>query len=96
MPVTCERRARGAEARLGDAGPADSMHRIDPYALFLSIAAAAFVWSAIRPVDYGVWIFELSAMNVLPSSPSARYPCGAKKRFDRCVGYWSGPVMRGA
>ena len=36
------------------------MHRIDPYALFLSIAAAAFVWSAIRPVDYGVWIFELS------------------------------------
>ena len=36
------------------------MHRIDPYALFLSIAAAAFVWSAIRPMDYGVWIFELS------------------------------------
>jgi putative membrane protein len=28
--------------------------------LFLSVTAAAFVWSAIRPVDYGVWIFELS------------------------------------
>ncbi len=36
------------------------MRRIDPYFLFLSIVAAAFVWSAIRPLDYGVWIFELS------------------------------------
>ena len=36
------------------------MRHPDPYALFLSVVAAAFVWSAIRPVDYGVWIFELS------------------------------------
>ena len=36
------------------------MRRIEPYTLFLTIAAAAFVWSAIRPMDYGVWIFELS------------------------------------
>ncbi len=36
------------------------MRRTDPYALFLSVTAAAFVWSAIRPKDYGVWIFELS------------------------------------
>jgi len=28
--------------------------------LFLSVTGAAFVWSAIRPMDYGVWIFELS------------------------------------
>jgi putative membrane protein len=34
--------------------------RIDPYALFLSAVAAALVWSAIQPRDYGVWIFELS------------------------------------
>ncbi|HKB06692.1 MAG TPA: DUF2238 domain-containing protein [Candidatus Polarisedimenticolia bacterium] len=36
------------------------MHRIDPYAAFLCAVAAAFVWSAIRPLDYGVWFFELS------------------------------------
>jgi len=36
------------------------MKRPDPYALFLLVVAAAFVWSALRPADYGVWIFELS------------------------------------
>ena len=36
------------------------MRRFDPYAQCLTVIAAAFVWSAIRPKDYGVWIFELS------------------------------------
>lgn len=36
------------------------MRRIDPYAAFLFVVATSFVWSAIRPVDYAVWIFELS------------------------------------
>jgi putative membrane protein len=36
------------------------MRRLDPYAAFVFIVTAAFVWSAIRPTDYGVWIFELS------------------------------------
>jgi len=36
------------------------MRRSDPYAQCLTVIAAAFVWSAIRPKDYGVWIFELS------------------------------------
>jgi len=36
------------------------MRRLDPYSVFLSVVAVAFVWSAIRPVDYGVWFFELS------------------------------------
>ena len=36
------------------------MRRVDPYAAFLVVIATAFVWSAIRPVDYAVWIFELS------------------------------------
>ncbi|PYT16079.1 MAG: DUF2238 domain-containing protein [Acidobacteria bacterium] len=36
------------------------MHRPDPYRTFLAVAAIALVWSAIRPKDYGVWIFELS------------------------------------
>ena len=36
------------------------MRRADPYVLFLGVVAIAFVWSAIRPMDYGVWIFELS------------------------------------
>jgi len=36
------------------------MRRLDPYAVFLSVVAVAFVWSAIRPMDYGVWLFELS------------------------------------
>ena len=36
------------------------MRRLDPYAVFLSVVGVAFVWSAIRPVDYGVWFFELS------------------------------------
>ena len=36
------------------------MRRLDPYAVFLSVVATALVWSAIRPKDYGVWIFELS------------------------------------
>jgi putative membrane protein len=36
------------------------MRRLDPYRVFLFVVAAAFVWSAIRPVDYGVWFFELS------------------------------------
>ena len=37
-----------------------AMRRPSPYSLFLSVTGAALVWSAIRPVDYGVWIFELS------------------------------------
>jgi len=36
------------------------MRRLDPYAAFLSVVTVALVWSAIRPRDYGVWIFELS------------------------------------
>jgi putative membrane protein len=36
------------------------MRRIDSYAAFLVVVATALVWSAIRPVDYGVWFFELS------------------------------------
>ena len=36
------------------------MRRADPYVLFLTIVAVAFVWSAIRPRDYAVWLFELS------------------------------------
>ena len=36
------------------------MRRIDPYVAFLAIAGIVFVWSAIRPLDYGVWLFELS------------------------------------
>jgi len=36
------------------------MRRVDFYAAFLLVVAIALVWSAIRPVDYGVWIFELS------------------------------------
>ena len=36
------------------------MRRVDPYAVFLCVVATSFVWSAIRPVDYGVWLFELS------------------------------------
>jgi len=36
------------------------MPRPNPYWLFLSVTGAALVWSAIRPMDYGVWIFELS------------------------------------
>ena len=36
------------------------MRRPSPYSLFLSVTGAALAWSAIRPVDYGVWIFELS------------------------------------
>jgi putative membrane protein len=36
------------------------VRRVDPYAAFLVVVATAFVWSAIRPVDYAVWIFELS------------------------------------
>ena len=36
------------------------MRRLDPYVVFLSVVATVLVWSAIRPRDYGVWIFELS------------------------------------
>jgi putative membrane protein len=36
------------------------MRRLDPYVVFLAVVALTFVWSAIRPADYGVWIFELS------------------------------------
>ena len=36
------------------------MRRADPYVLFLAVVGIAFVWSAIRPMDYGVWFFELS------------------------------------
>jgi len=36
------------------------VRRVDPYTTFLVVIATAFVWSAIRPVDYAVWIFELS------------------------------------
>ena len=34
--------------------------RVDPYVAFLTVAATAFAWSAIRPRDYAVWLFELS------------------------------------
>ena len=36
------------------------MNRLEPYSGFLIVVTAVFVWSAIRPVDYGVWLFELS------------------------------------
>ena len=36
------------------------MRRPDPYVVFLSTVAIAFAWSAIRPRDYAVWLFELS------------------------------------
>ena len=34
--------------------------RVDPYVAFLAVVAIAFAWSAIRPTDYAVWLFELS------------------------------------
>ena len=36
------------------------MRRLEPYSGFLIVVTAVFVWSAIRTVDYGVWLFELS------------------------------------
>ncbi len=36
------------------------VRRIDPYAFFVFTVVLSFVWSAIRPMDYAVWIFELS------------------------------------
>jgi putative membrane protein len=36
------------------------LRRIDTYVVFLMVVGAAFIWSAIRPLDYGVWLFELS------------------------------------
>ncbi len=36
------------------------MRRADPYFAFLFVVGIALVWSAVRPRDYGVWIFELS------------------------------------
>lgn len=36
------------------------IRRVDPYAAFVTVVASSFVWSAIRPRDYAVWLFELS------------------------------------
>ncbi|MFB3896316.1 MAG: DUF2238 domain-containing protein [bacterium] len=36
------------------------MKKDTSFMLMLSIAAVFFIWSAIKPYDYGVWIFELA------------------------------------
>lgn len=36
------------------------MKRLDPYSLFLAVVGITLAWSAVRPKDYGVWLFELS------------------------------------
>jgi putative membrane protein len=36
------------------------MKQDKPFQLMLLIAAVFFIWSAIKPYDYGVWIFELA------------------------------------
>ncbi len=54
------------------------MRRLDPYTLFLAVVASAFAWSAIRPMDYAVWFFELSlglAGVVFLAATRRRFPC---------------------
>jgi putative membrane protein len=36
------------------------MKQDKPFQLMLLIATVFFIWSAIKPYDYGVWIFELA------------------------------------
>ncbi len=40
--------------------PADARTKVEPYRGFLVVVVTAFVWSAIRPLDWWTWFFELS------------------------------------
>lgn len=58
------------------------MRRRGPYVVFLSTVAIAFAWSAIRPRDYAVWLFELAALHFVILACGAKYTYAEMPLFN--------------